>query len=171
MGCFRAQISVRYYCGVDLHKRTMTVAVMDANGKMLTRKRIRNDMGAFLAAIAKYRHSISVAVESTFNWMWFVDCCRDHDLDIHLAHAYVMRLVHGSEHKRDRLDTDRIAQLLRGCYLPEAYVATFELRRIRDLLRFRSFLKQQRTTVSSRSTITLLQNGYIEAADKLPLQA
>jgi transposase len=145
----------------------MTVAVVDANGKILTRRCISNDMAVFLQVVAPYRESISVAVESTFNWMWFVDCCRDHGLDIHLGHAFAMQLIHKSKHKRDRLDAVRIAQLLRGGFLPEAYAAMPELRRIRDLLRFRTFLKQQRTAIFSRTTIALLQNGCIETADKL----
>jgi hypothetical protein len=45
----------RFYCGVDLHARTMHVCVLDAGGEVLVHEDIAADRQTFLQLIAPYR--------------------------------------------------------------------------------------------------------------------
>ena len=57
------------YCGIDLHSNNMLVGIKDAEGKVLFRRRLDNDLRQVLNVLEPYRDRLrAVAVESTFNW-------------------------------------------------------------------------------------------------------
>jgi transposase len=150
-----------YYGGIDLHSKSMVVCIMDKEGKIVLRKTIANDFSVFLLLISSYKHSITFAVESTFNWYWLVDECRKHNVNIYLAHAYHMRLIHGTKNKNDKLDAFKIASLLRSGLLPYAHACSLEKRGIRDLLRHRHNLVAQRSSLLGQTKISLYQHGHL----------
>jgi Transposase len=61
-----------------------------------------------------------------------------------LGHAQYMKAIHGGNAKNDRLDAQKIAVLLRGGMLPQAYAYRATMRATRDLLRRRLHLVRQR---------------------------
>jgi len=56
-----------------------------------------------------------------------------------------MKAIHGSKTKNDRIDSHKIAALLRAGMIPVAYVYPAEMRATRDLLRRRMFFKHKRS--------------------------
>jgi len=64
-----------------------------------------------------------------------------------------MRAIHGGKAKTDRIDAHKIAMLLRGGMIPQAYVYPPEMRATRDLLRRRNHLMRKRSEL-----ITHIQN-------------
>jgi hypothetical protein len=70
-----------------------------------------------------------------FTWYRLADLCRAEGIAFVLGHALSMKAIHGGKAKNDRIDAKKIAVLLRGGMLPEAYVYPPEL--TRDLLRRR----------------------------------
>jgi transposase len=61
-----------------------------------------------------------------------------------LGHALYRKAIHGGKAKNDRIDAKKIAVLLRGGMLPEAYVYPPEMRATRDLLRRRLHFTRKR---------------------------
>src|SRR5438132_8868225 len=61
-----------------------------------------------------------------------------------LGHALYMKAIHGGKAKNDKIDAHKIAVLLRGGMLPQAYVSPAEMRATRDLLRRRMHLARKR---------------------------
>jgi hypothetical protein len=59
-----------------------------------------------------------------------------------LGHALYMRAIHGGTAKNDKIDSQKIATLLRSGMLPQAYVYPAELRATGDLLRRRMHLRR-----------------------------
>jgi hypothetical protein len=57
-----------------------------------------------------------------FSWYWIADLCEDHGIDFVLGHALYMKAIHGGKAKNDRIDSLKIATLLRGGLFPLAYV-------------------------------------------------
>ena len=104
----------RFYCGVDLHARTMCVCILDADGKVLVHEDIANVAKLFLKLIAPYRAGVVVSVECMYGWYWLADLCQAEQLPFVLGHALYMRAIHGGKSKNDRIDSDKIARLLRG---------------------------------------------------------
>jgi transposase len=143
MGFYRQQHA--FYCGVDLHARTMYVCVIDAAGKTVVHKNVKACAEDFLMTImTPRREDLVVAVEATFNWYWLADVCRDYCIPFVLGHPLAMRAIHGSKTKNDRADSEKIARLLRGGNFPLAYNYPREIRSTRDLLRRRNCFVRRR---------------------------
>jgi len=139
----------RHYCGVDLHARTMYVCVLDQAGEVLVHRNLKCDRDAFLEVIAPYRDDLVVAVECLFCWYWLADLCTEQGLAFVLGHALYMKAIHGGKSKNDRIDSFKIAALLRGGTLPQAYVYPRQMRATRDLLRRRQFFARKRAELLS----------------------
>lgn len=134
----------RFYCGVDLHAKTMHVCIVDWAGKVLVHKNIPARPDAFLELIAPYRDGLVVGVECMFAWYWLADLCAAEKLAFVLGHALYMKAIHGGKSKSDKIDSEKIARLLRGGTLPMAYVYPAGMRATRDLLRRRMKLVRLR---------------------------
>ena len=80
-----------------------------------------------------------------FSWYWVADLCREKKIAFVLGHALYMRAIHGGKAKNDKIDSHKIAVLMRGGMFPEAYVYPREMRGTRDLLRRRMHLMRKRS--------------------------
>jgi transposase len=98
----------------------------------------------FLQAIAAYREDLVVCVECIFTWYWLADLCTREGMPFVLGHALYMKAIHGGKAKNDTIDAHKIAVLLRGGMLPQAYVYPAAMRATRDLLRRRMSLVRKR---------------------------
>jgi transposase len=132
------------YCGIDLHARTMYVCILSRDGEILLHRNMPTSPETFLKAIAPHRQDLVVAVECMFTWYWLADLCVQEGLTCVLGHAQYMKAIHGGKAKNDRLDAQKIAVLLRGGMLPQAYAYPATMRATRDLLRRRLHLVRQR---------------------------
>lgn len=137
-------VTHQHYCGIDLHARSMYVCVLDQEGNVLLHRDLPTEPEVFLKAIAPFRENLVVAVECMFTWYWLADLCTREGIDFVLGHALYMKAIHGGKAKNDRIDALKIATLLRGGMLPQAYVYPPEMRSTRDLLRRRLKLVRQR---------------------------
>src|SRR2546425_7028023 len=133
-----------FYCGIDLHARTMYVCILSQDGEIVLHRNMPASPDALLKAIAPYRDDIVVAVECIFTWYWLADLCAQEGLPFVLGHALYMKAIHGGKAKNDKIDSQKIAVLLRGGMLPQAYVYPAEMRATRDLLRRRMHLAHKR---------------------------
>ena len=73
-------------------------------------------------------------------WYWVSDLCHDNHIPFVLGHALYMKSIHGGKAKNDKIDSYKIARLLRGGTFPMAYVYPNEMRATRDLLRRRKHM-------------------------------
>jgi transposase len=135
----------QFYCGIDLHARSIYICVMDQAGTLLLHKNLPANPDVFLKAIAPYRSDVVVAVECIFTWYWIADLCTREGIAFVLGHALYMKAIHGGKTKNDKIDSQKIAALLRGGMLPMAYTYPQAMRSTRDLLRRRMYLVHQRS--------------------------
>jgi hypothetical protein len=134
----------RFYCGVDLHARTLSLCILDSAGATVLHQTLAASPDTFLRAVAPYRDGLAVACECTFAWYWLADLCRAEKIPFVLGHALYMKAIHGGKAKTDKMDAHKIAVLFRGGMLPQAYVYPKGMRETRDLLRRRTFLVRRR---------------------------
>src|SRR5712664_4582001 len=137
----------KFYCGIDLHARTMYLCILNQDGEILMHRNMPAGTDAFLKAIAPYREDLVVCVECIFTWYWLADLCAREGLPFVLGHALSMKAIHGGKAKNDKIDAQKIAVLLRGGMLPQAYVSPAERRATRDLLRRRMQLPRTRAAL------------------------
>jgi transposase len=133
-----------FYCGIDLHARTMYVCILNQAGEVVLHHNMKCDPKHFLEIIAPFRPDVVVGVECIFTWYWMADLCAAEGIPFVLGHALYMKAIHGGKAKNDRIDAHKIAALLRGGTFPQAYVYPPLMRSTRDLLRRRLHLVRQR---------------------------
>ena len=110
----------RFYCGVDLHARTMYLCILDDQGKAVLAQTLAAGPEPFLRAVAPFRDGLAVACECMFAWYWLADLCLEEKIPFVLGHALYMKAIHGGKAKTDPIDAHKIAVLLRGGMLPQA---------------------------------------------------
>jgi len=142
MRCYTRQH--RDYCGIDLHVKTMYVCILDAAGQVLVHRNVKSTPEALLQTIGAYRDDLVVAAECMFTWYWLADVCAAEGIEFVLGHALAMNAIHGGKAKNDKIDSHKIASLVRGGLLPQAYVYPAGMRSTRDRLRRRLHLVRTR---------------------------
>jgi len=153
----------RYYCGVDLHADAMYVCILDATGEIVLHKNIPTRPKVFLRLIKPYREQLVVGCECMFTWYWLADLCAEEGIDFVLGHALYMRAIHGGKAKNDKIDSHKIAVLLRGGSFPLAYPYPKKMRATRDLLRRRNHLARKRAELLAHIQNTASQYNLPES--------
>lgn len=129
-----------YYCGIDLHARMLFVCIIDQQDKVLVHQKIPAGPDALMKLVQPYIDQIVIGVECMHCWYWVADWCDDQGVDFVLGHALYMKAIHGGKAKNDKIDSFKIAKLLRGGNFPIAYQYPKIMRATRDLLRRRTRL-------------------------------
>lgn len=138
---------MKTYCGIDLHSNNNAVVVIDNNDQILLEKTLSNHLGIILDELSKIREPIAgIAVESTYNWYWLVDGLQESGYKVHLVNTAAIQQYNGLKYSDDKRDAFHLAHLLRLGILPTGYIYPKKERAVRDLLRKRLQLVQQRTT-------------------------
>ena len=149
-----------HYCGIDLHARSMYLCILNQAGEIMLHRNLKAKPEPFLRAIEPYREDIIVGVECMFTWYWLADLCQEQKIQFVLGHALYMKAIHGAKTKNDKIDSDKIARMLRGGMLPQAYVYPAPMRSTRDLLRRRMFLVHKRAELLAHIQNTNSQYNY-----------
>jgi transposase len=160
-----------FYCGIDLHARTMYVCILNQDGEIVVHRNMPTSPDALLKTIAPYREQIVIAVECIFTWYWLADLCAREGIPFVLGHALYMKAIHGGKAKNDKIDAQKIAVLLRGGMLPQAYVYPAEMRATRDLLRRRMHLMRKRAELLTHVQQTNCQYNLPEIGKKIAYKA
>jgi transposase len=145
--------SHQFYVGIDLHARQMYLCVIDSDGEVKFHRNMPADAHHLARALQPFGSDIVVGVECVFTWYWIADFCANNDIEFVLGHALYMKAIHGGKSKSDKIDSHKIATMLRGGMLPMAYVYPHTMRSTRDLLRRRQYFVHQQSEL-----LTHIQN-------------
>jgi transposase len=110
---------------------------------------------------------LSSVSKGLFTWYWLADLCAQEGIPFGLGHALYMKAIHGGKAKNDQIDAHKIAVLLRGGMLPQAYVYPAEMRATRDLLRRRVHLMRKRAELLTHVQQTNSQYNLPEIGKKI----
>ncbi|MDP4505113.1 IS110 family RNA-guided transposase [Nonomuraea turcica] len=134
------------YVGIDLHRRRSVIVRMTEDGRKLACVRIDNDPVALEREIVKAGVAPKVVLEATYGWYWAADVLEEAGAEVHLAHPLGVKAFSYRRVKNDERDAADLADLLRMGRLPEAWIAPPDVRELRELVRYRAKLVQQRTS-------------------------
>ena len=146
-----------FYCGVDLHARTMYLCILDREGNIVLHKNIKTQPAALLRAVEPFREGLVIGCECMFAWYWLADLCAEEGIEFVLGHALYMGAIHGGKSKNDRIDSEKIARLIRGGTFPLSYVYPAQMRSTRDLMRRRMYLMRRRSELLAHIHMTYQQ--------------
>jgi transposase len=148
------------YGAIDLHKRMSQIRIVDETGALLCERRIATERGRLVAVFAPYG-AVRVLLESGTESEWVAQALEQAGYEVIVAdpnfapmYGELRRKV-----KTDRRDAAALAEAnRRGWYRP-AYRASLAQRRLRQVLRGRRQLVQQRSGLISLMRAILRQEG------------
>ena len=100
-----------------------------------------------------------IAVETTYNWYFFVDIAEKYADKVYLTDSYALKAFAKRHKKTDKIDSKLIATILYRGYLPTVTIADKGTRDTRELLRYRINLVRDRTRLIARLTTLLDKLG------------
>jgi len=144
--------------GIDTHKRYSQVAVVDDDGNLQDEIRLPND---HLDDLAEQYAGSDATIEASGGYRPIYEMLDEH-LDVTLVNPTKDRIIAEATVKTDRVDAKRLAHMLRADMLAESYVPPDEIRTLRDLVRTRKSLVEERTAEKNRvrAVLSRTDNTY-----------
>lgn len=137
------------YIGVDLHKKTCYITVMNKEGAIKKQTEISTDADEVRNFFEKYQ-GMKVAVESTMNWIPFYENLESLGCDVLLSNPLQTKAIASARIKNDKVDSRVLADLLRTNLLPTAYIQPREIRDLKELVRQRINYVELRTRIKNK---------------------
>jgi len=94
------------YIGLDLHKKSIFATVLGGDGKILSKVNLgskREDISFYLKAQGK-NDDLSVAIEASYNWLYYYRILEDITPNIVVAHPLKTRIIGEARVKTDKID-------------------------------------------------------------------
>jgi transposase len=133
------------YVGIDLHKKTIVICVVNKERKVLERKKflcvdVKNII-AWFSNLGEFEF----VVEATATYEWLVQLLEPLAAKWLLAHPGKMRVIAESTKKTDKLDAQTLAEFLALDMIPRAYRPNARQGEHRKLVRHRAKCQQRVT--------------------------
>jgi transposase len=154
---------VTVYVGLDYHKDSIQVCIMDRDGTVLANRSCPNNAHAVDLLVALHGDHVRGAIEACTGAADLADeLVARHGWDLDLAHPGYVKRMKQSPDKSDYSDAKMLADLVRVGYLPKVWLAPQDVRQLRTLVRYRQQLVQQRRAVKLRVTALLREARLAE---------
>jgi len=147
------------HIGVDLHQRFCYMTAMETSGKMRQQGRVANDPASLRGYFGQWREPVEAAVEACSFWPAFFAAVEPLGVRLVLVHPQRVKAIASAKLKNDRVDSATLAHLLRARLLPEAWAPPPATRALRQQVRLRVSLGQQRTRLKNQVHAVLHQQG------------
>ena len=151
-----------FYTGIDLHRRSISLCTLNANGDLIGRAKIKTESQAVLDYFQQWTEPHQAVVECTSNWYWLCDLLASRHIVPVLAHAKYLKAISYAKVKTDAIDAHTLAQLLRMGYVPAAHQLPPEYRAMRDLLRQRMVMEHERTILMQHAASILAKFNIVD---------
>ncbi len=138
------------YAGIDLHKETITVCVMDQHRQVMDKRRFKcsgpDRILKYFIELGEYE----AVIEATASYQWLARLLEGTASRLVLAHPKKLRIIAESTRKSDKLDARVLAEFLALDMIPEAYRASPRERDHRQLARHRRKISGRITSAKCR---------------------
>ena len=156
-----------HYVGLDIHKKTITFCVRQADGTIVQEGTLAANCQALDDWLARVPQPWIAGMEATMFTSWVYDHLMKYSQEVKVAHPAMLKAISAGKKKNDRVDAQKISDLLRCNYFPECYLASREIRDRRRVLRYRNLLVRQSVQAKNRISSMLMETGVPYNKQKL----
>ncbi len=139
-----------YYVGIDLHKKTITVCVVNQERQVMDRKTLYCCVPEMIRDYFAGLGPFEAVVEATASYEWLWQLLEPVAKRLVLAHPKKLRVIAESTRKSDRLDAQVLAEFLALDMIPEAYRPSLRQRQHRSLVRQRYYVRKRISSVKNK---------------------
>src|SRR5246127_5759 len=137
------------YIGLDVHQATISVAVVDSEGKVVMESILETKASTLLEFLAGLRGSLYVTFEEGTWAAWLYDLLKPHVSTVVACNPRKNALLKDGNNS-DRIDARKLADLLRGNHLKPVYHGEASLRTRKELSRSYLTISKDRMRVMNR---------------------
>jgi len=147
------------YIGLDIHKKSMSCCVRQADGTIIQESTIAARRDALDYWMRQLPQPWIAGMEATLFTGWIYDHLVSGGAVVKVAHPAMLQAIAAGKKKNDRVDARKIADLLRCDYFPECHMAPREIRDRRRVLRYRNLLVRQAVQMKNKVSGLLMEAG------------
>jgi transposase len=136
--------------GVDYHPYQQTIAFIDKDGEVKTRRFYHTDKPAIRKFYQQFPAGSVVGVEATGSLGWFEKMIFEINLELKIGNPRAVRKMALSPHKNDRRDAIHILELLQSDRFPEIARRSDQAQMILAWLNYRHSLVRARTAIANQ---------------------
>jgi transposase len=155
-------MSQEKYIGMDVHQATISVAVMDAGGKLIMECLLETKAGTIVEFIEGLQGGLSLTFEEGTSAAWLHDLLKPHVDRLLVCDPRKNALLKDGS-KSDRIDARKLAELLRTNQLKPVYHGEHGVRMLKELGRSYLTITQDVTRIMNRIK-ALYRSGAIPCA-------
>jgi transposase len=122
------------YIGLDVHKESISIAVLNAAGKIVMECVIETKAITLLQFLGGLRGELHVTFEEGTSAAWLYDLIQPHVTQVVVCDPRQNALLNAGN-KSDRIDARKLAELLRGNQLKAVYHGEHGVRTLKELVR------------------------------------
>ena len=137
------------YIGMDIHKETISIAVMNGEGKVVMESIIETKTSTILQCIQGVHGDLHVTFEEGTWAAWLYDLLKPHVSEVLVCNPRKNALLKDGS-KSDQIDARKLAELLRGNHLKPVYHGEQGLRTLKELARSYLIISKDVTRVMNR---------------------
>ncbi len=137
------------YIGLDVHKESISIAVLNSTGKLVAESIIETKAATILQFMAGLRGSLQVTFEEGTWAAWLYDLLKPHVTNLVVCNPRKNALLKEGN-KSDKIDARKLADLLRGGFLRPVYHGENGLRTLKELSRTYLTISKDLTRVMNR---------------------
>ena len=137
------------YIGLDVHQATISVAVLDSTGKLVIEAILETKAETILQFIRGLRGSLHVTLEEGTSAAWLHDLLKPHVTQVLVCDPRKNALLKVGN-KSDRIDSRKLAELLRSNLLRSVYHEDTGIRTVKELARSYMTISKDLTRVMVR---------------------
>jgi len=152
------------HIGLDVHWKTTTVCILNANGKKVKTKKINGHWDKVMAFLkAEVAEPCQVVFEASCGYGVLYDqlMALRQVQRVYMAHPGQLRLIFRSKRKNDRVDAEKLAKLLYLDEVPTAYVPTLKMRQWRELIEARQHVVAKVVRTKNELRALLRMQGLV----------
>ena len=142
-------MSSEKYIGLDVHQATISVAVMDSQGKVVMESILETKASTLLEFFAGLRGSLFVTFEEGTSAAWLYDLLKPHVAKVLVCNPRKMAVLKQGN-KSDKIDARKLAERLRLNDLKPVYHGETGVRMLRELARSYLTMVKDLTRVMTR---------------------
>jgi transposase len=138
-----------YYVGMDVHRASIMIVVLNGAGKVVMRSVIETGAERVRSFLEQLRGKVSVTFEEGTQANWLHDVIRPLVTEVVVCDPRHNKLLQ-SGNKSDRVDAQKLAELLRNGALKAVYHGDQGVRTLKELVRTYDCLVSDSTRVMNR---------------------
>lgn len=137
------------FIGLDVHKTSVSAAVLDPDGKLVMQSIFATHAAAILSFIHGLRGTLRITFEEGTHSTWLYDLLRPHVSQVLVCNPRKNALLK-SGNKSDQIDARKLAELLRAGLVSAVYHGQTSTVTVKELGRTYTALTEDTTRVMSR---------------------